>query len=229
MSTRITNSGARLALASLLWLSPMAASAASPKSAVQAGRGRGAGEEAAAHPAEGAAGKRGAGRRRAARGDQAARGLPEREPARVGGLPLERSGRGAVQAGRALLGRVEGGLPGEDGRLPSGRQRLPRRSLDLPPRAAPSAHHRSGAGPGGLPAAHQRVPEVPQDRHGHLPVCVLAARPEQGRRVDQVLPDHPRSLPQVALRGRRLDGHRRVPVLRAAELPDARWKPTRRC
>ena len=36
------------------------------------------------------------------------------------------------------------------------------------------------AGAGGLPAAHQGLPEVPQDRHRHLPLRVLAARP--GRR-----------------------------------------------
>ena len=44
-----------------------------------------------------------------------------------------------------------------------------------------------------------RVPALPQDRHRHLPVRVLAARPGQDRRVGQVLPDHPRSLPALAL------------------------------
>ena len=38
---------------------------------------------------------------------------------------------------------------------------------------------RSVAGAGGLPAAHRQVPQVPQDRHGHLPLRLLAARPGQ--------------------------------------------------
>ena len=72
-------------------------------------RGRRARGQAAADPAPGAPRERGAGHRRAARGDRPHRELPARQP------PLEGAGRGALQAGRALLGRVEGGLPREDG------------------------------------------------------------------------------------------------------------------
>ena len=72
----------------------------------------------------------------------------------------------------------------------------------------------------GLPAPHHRAPALPQDRHRHLPLRVLAARPGQGRRVGALLPDHPRQVPALPLPRRRLDGHRRVPLLRAAELQE---------
>ncbi len=102
------------------------------------------------------------------------------------------AGRVPLQAGRALLGRVEGGLSREDGALSGGGVGLPQRPLGVPEGSAPPADHRSDARAGDLPAAHRPVPEVPQDRHRHLPLCLLAARPGEDRRVDQVLPDHPR-------------------------------------
>ena len=63
-------------------------------------------------------------------------------------------------------------------------------------------------------------PAVPQDRHGPLPVRVLAARPGQARRGAEALPDHPGQVPASRVPPRRLDGDRRVPLLRAAELQE---------
>src|SRR6185312_5449342 len=55
------------------------------------------------------------------------------------------------------------------------------------------------ASAGHLPPADRRVPQVPQDRHGHLSLRVLAAGSAEDRRVDQVLPDHPRQVPALSL------------------------------
>ena len=140
------------------------------------------------------------------------------------------TGRGAVQAGRAVLGRVEGRLSGA--RWASTRRavtachtdrtacpRVPRRPPRLDLSQAQAVYDRSSR-------------EYPRFRKIDTVIYLYAfSLRDQGQagRVDQVLPDHPRSLSALALHRRRLDGDRRVPLLRAAELPRRRWRPTRRC
>ena len=90
--------------------------------------------QAAARPAQGAAREGGGGHRRAPRGDRPARELPARQPAFQG------AGRGAVQAGRALLGRVEGRLHREDGEVPGRGRGVPHDRANCPnvPRKTPT-------------------------------------------------------------------------------------------
>ena len=94
------------------------ASRARPASSLPRRGGRRRRERHPARAAEGHRRARGPGHGGAPRGHPAHRGLPARQPA------LARAGRGALQARRALLGRVEGRLPREDGRLP-GRRHAP--------------------------------------------------------------------------------------------------------
>ena len=133
-----------------------------------------------------------------------------------------RAGRGALQAGRALLGRVEG-------RSTSRRWARYQAAVSAchnDRSACPHVPHRpptdrSDARAGDLPAAHR--PSTRSFRKIDTVIYLYAfSLRDQGKpgRVDQVLPDHPRQVSALPLHRRRLDGDRRVPLLRAAELQD---------
>ena len=167
-------------------------------------------------------------------GEGGHRGAPRRHPP-AGGLPARqrarsRTGRGAVQAGRAVLGGIEGGLPGEDGALSGGGDRLPRRAASTCPRVprrpptvdlarAQSVYDR----------LITRVPALPQDRHGHLPLRLLAARPGQAGRGDQVLPDASSTASRARVTSPTPGWPSPSTASTSSRTTRARSRPTRRC
>ena len=161
----------------------------------------------------------GAGHRGAARGDQADRGLPARNP-RLGGYRAKEQAEALYKLAELYWEESKEVYLEKMGRYQAAVTACHDDRGAVPEGPAPAAHRRSAQAQAVYRPADRRVPEVPQDRHGHLPLRVLAARPGEDRRVDQVLPDHPRQVPALPLHRRRLDGDRRVPLLRAAGLPE---------
>ena len=132
----------------------------------------------------------------------------------------QRAGRGAVQAGRAVLGRVEGRLPREDGRYQAAVTACHEDRGDLPaacrasrrPSICRRRRRSTTASSTSTRASARSTPSSTCTRSRCATRASSASRSSTSRPSSTV--------PALALHRRRLDGDRRVPVLRAAELQE---------